>query len=315
MNVSADVLPRLGFVGLGWIGSQRRDALVDSGTAEAVAACDPAVDGCLESFDDLLELDLDGLVIATPNALHAPQAIAALDHGIAVFCQKPLGVNADEARAVLDAARRNDRLLGVDMSYRLTEAARSVRELVQSDRLGDVFAVDLAFHNAYGPDRPWSTDPSLAGGGCLVDLGVHLVDLALWTLDFPPVRKVTGRLRGRPLEDHAFVQLDLVGGTVVRIACSWRLHLGGDCLIEACFYGTEGGASLRNVGGSFFDLRAERYDGTATTVLCEPPDAWPGRAAVAWAQRLATGAGFDAAADQLVPVHEVLDAVYGETGP
>jgi predicted dehydrogenase len=48
-----------------------------------------------------------------------------------------------------------------------------------------VFAVDLVFHNAYGPDKPWFYDPELSGGGCVMDLGVHLVDLALWSLDFP----------------------------------------------------------------------------------------------------------------------------------
>jgi predicted dehydrogenase len=62
---------------------------------------------------------------------------------------------------------------------------------MRSGELGRVFAVDLVFHNAYGPDKPWFYDPELAGGGCVMDLGVHLVDLALWSLDFPGVTAVT----------------------------------------------------------------------------------------------------------------------------
>ena len=108
--------PRLGFLGLGWIGRSRLEALAASGVAEITAQADPAVPDSLGSLDDLLATELDGIVIATPSALHAEQAIAALEHGVAVFCQKPLGRTAAEAEAVVEAARRADRLLCVDLS-------------------------------------------------------------------------------------------------------------------------------------------------------------------------------------------------------
>src|SRR5690606_4635728 len=97
-----------------------------------------------------------------------------------------------EVQPVIEAARSADRLLGVDFSYRFTEAMQAVRSLVEGGALGRVYAVDLVFHNAYGPDKPWFYDPRLAGGGCVMDLGIHLVDLALWTLGFPVVRDVAG---------------------------------------------------------------------------------------------------------------------------
>ena len=84
----------------------------------------------VESLDDMLGLELDGIVIATPSALHAEQSIAAFERGAAVFCQKPLGRTAAEARAVVDAARRADRLLSVDFSYRFTEGMRLIRKTV-----------------------------------------------------------------------------------------------------------------------------------------------------------------------------------------
>ena len=310
--------PRLGFLGVGWIGRNRLEAVRASGVAEVVAVADPAVDELdglrsLGSLGELLGADLDGIVIATPSALHAEQALTALERGLHVFCQKPLGRTAAETARVVRAARDADRLLGVDLSYRFVEAAARVRELVASGRLGEVRAVELAFHNAYGPDKPWFYDRELAGGGCLIDLGTHLVDLALWSLGWPRVARVEAWLRERDgggVEDIAFATLELEAGTIVRVACSWHLHAGKDAAIEATFYGADGAARFRNLGGSFYDFVAERLVGTTRETLVEPPDDWMGRAAVAWARRIAEGAGYDAEADRLVDVAATIDAIY-----
>lgn len=322
--------PRIGFLGTGWIGRHRMEAMVATGMIEVAGIADPSPEMVAEarklapeaalacSLDGLLDLGLDGVVIATPSALHADQSIAALERGVAVFCQKPLGRTADEARAVVDAARAADRLLSVDFSYRYTAGVQAIAPLVRDGALGKVFAADLVFHNAYGPDKPWFYDRAQAGGGCVMDLGVHLIDLALWLLDFPEVVDVSSQLLagGEPLgeqdavEDYAVAQLTLAGGASVRLACSWRLQAGQDAVIAADFYGTGGGASLRNVGGSFYDFTAERFRGTARETLMSPPDAWGGRAAADWARRLAEGARFDPAADQLVRVAAAVDAIY-----
>lgn len=322
---------RLGFLGVGWIGRHRMQALLDTGLVEAVTIADAAPETAREAMalapeaelvsglDELLETELDGVVIATPSAQHAEQAVRALERGVAVFCQKPLGRNGAEVRRVVDAARAADRLLGVDLSYRHTEGMRQIRELAASGELGKIFAVDLTFHNAYGPDKPWFYDRALAGGGCVIDLGVHLVDLALWALEFPAVTSASASLfaGGSPLppdagavEDFAVATLELAGGTVVRLGCSWRLQAGCDAVIEAAFYGTEGGAMLRNVDGSFYDFVAERFRGTQREVLASPPDAWGGRAACEWAKRLAAGGRFDPAAEQFTAVAEALDRIY-----
>ena len=324
--------PRVGFLGVGWIGRHRMQAIVDTGAVEVAGIADASAEMTAEagklapqaravsSLDELLDLRLDGLVIATPSALHAEQSIQALKRNAAVFCQKPLGRTAAEARAVVDAARAADRLLWVDLSYRYTEGMRRIREIVRSGELGRVYAVDLVFHNAYGPDKPWFYDPALSGGGCVMDLGVHLVDLALWTLDFPDVEGISAKLfaggeplGGRPdrVEDYAVATVQLGNGAAVQLACSWRLQAGRDAIIEAAFYGTGGGAALHNVNGSFYDFAAERYRGTATETLSTPPDAWGGRAAAEWATRLAAGERFDAGAERLVTVAQLIDRIYG----
>jgi len=321
--------PRVGFLGTGWIGRHRMEAMIQTGAIDVAAICDPQPD-CAAAAAQLapdapqvpdlaamLDLDLDGVVIATPSAMHARQSIEALRRGTAVFCQKPLGRTADEVGAVIDAARAADRLLGVDLSYRHTAAMRAIRPLVRSAALGRLFAIDLVFHNAYGPDKGWFYDPQLSGGGCAIDLGVHLIDLALWTLDFPAVKDVTATLlaQGRPIapgevEDYA-VATFMAGQVQVRIACSWRLHAGVDAQIEAAFYGTEGGAALRNVGGSFYDFTADRFSGTTSQRLVAPPDAWGGRAAAIWARQLADSSAFDPTAADFLASAQLLDRIYG----
>lgn len=326
--------PRLGFLGVGWIGRHRMQALVESGIGEVAAIADPSAQ-CLEvarelaptaalgrSLEELLERPLDGLVIATPSALHAAQCRLALERGLAVFCQKPLARTANEADGVIQLARALGRPIGVDFSYRHTRAMRCVRELISAGELGDIHAAQLTFHNAYGPDKKWFYQRHLAGGGCLIDLGIHLVDLMLWVLGYPTVESVASNLScaGRPLdpnsdtvEDFAAAQLRLATGTSVQLACSWRLPAGRDAVIEAAFFGTKGGVALRNVNGSFFDFVAERYWGTRVELLVEPPDDWGGRTLVQWAKQLSSGCGFDPEVIRIVEVHRTLDRIYAQS--
>ena len=148
--------PRIGFLGTGWIGRNRMEALLGTGLVEPVAICDPSPE-CLEqagelavkaqrvaSLDEMLEGNIDGVVIATPSALHAAQSIQALAAGKAVFCQKPLGRTAQETLAVVNAARNADRLLGVDLSYRHTEAMKAIGDLVRSKSPGSTTPSSLA---------------------------------------------------------------------------------------------------------------------------------------------------------------------------
>ena len=329
--IAAPPRPRLGFLGTGWIGRSRLEAIAASDVAEVAALADPDHESLSAAaaaaprarllggdLDEMLAAGLDGIVIATPSALHADQAIAALQRGIAVFCQKPLGRSAAETRAVVEAARDADLLLGVDMSYRHTAAAIALREHVRSGAAGPVHAIDLVFHNAYGPDKPWFLDPGLAGGGCAVDLGIHLADLLLWALDFPAVEAISARRwrggeRAGPdvAEDLCLATIDVAGGAVARLACSWFSHEGRDCVLEATFRGRDGAVSMHNVDGSFYDFAVELRHGTTAEEIVSPPDAWGGRAAVEWAQRLRAGERFDPSVRRLVDVAAVLDEVLG----
>ena len=321
---------KLGFLGVGHIGRNRMEAMLATGKCEAIAIADPNAEmakqaqalapgtNLVESLDEMLALDPDGVVIATPSALHADQSIQALQAGAAVFCQKPLGRNAGEVEAVVETARDADRLLGVDLSYRHTAAMQAVREQVQSGALGKAFAADLTFHNAYGPGNAWFYDPKLSGGGCLVDLGVHLVDLALWLFDFPEVVEARGRALkdGRratadECEDYFSGEVGLANGVTVRLACSWNLSAGQDADIRATVFGTGGGAEMRNENGSFFDFAADKFDGRNRERLSAYPDKWGGRAAAEWVEKLAGGERFGGSTTGLLETARTLDRLYG----
>lgn len=326
--------PRLGFVGLGWVGAMRLEAVAGAGNAEIAALCD-ATPGrlestarahsrvaCFQEFDELLaragELRLDGVVIATPNSLHAPQTLAALDKGLAVFCQKPLALDAREAREMVDAARQAGRLLGVDYSYRFTEGGRRLKERMERGELGRVFSADTVFHNAYGPDRPWFFDPRLSGGGALIDLGCHLIDLAFWLLGDPPVREVHGGafrngepLRAGAVDDFASARIEVEGGAAVSLAVSWKAHAGQDCVIRTTLLGTAGGAEFRNVDGAFYDFELARFDGRSTAIEVSESRDWLGKAILDWVGRLTAANRFDPEIERSVTVSEVVDAVYG----
>lgn len=324
--------PRIGFVGTGWIGQHRMKAIAQEGASDIVGIVEPnlvmanaarELAPCADikdSIDSLLSADLDGMVIATPSALHGLHAAHALTRGVSVFCQKPLARNFEEARAVVDAARSADRLLRVDFSYRFLQGAKQIRELIQTKALGEIYVAELAFHNAYGPDKSWFYDPQLSGGGCVMDLGIHLADLALWSFDFPSIANVSSQLfnEGKRLrtstrdtvEDYAKASLELANGVLVNLSCSWKAHSGCHAVIEFAVYGTQGGARLHNVTGSFFDFQTERFYGTRTEILSVPPEDWGGRAAVDWLHQLARSNRFEPQAERFVDVAAVLDRIY-----
>lgn len=323
--------PKLGFLGVGWIGRHRMEALSQAGVGQVSAICDTTPQtlqevqkvypsaSCSDNLEALLEEDLDGIVIATPSALHAQQATLALEKGIAVFCQKPLARNAQETARLVDLARKQNKLIGVDFSYRYTEGIRQMKTIMQSGELGEVFGANLVFHNAYGPDKPWYYNPALSGGGCLIDLGVHLIDLLFWLGGPAQVSGMCSQLfsGGKPItdpasqvEDYAAVQLQLSNGIAAQLACSWNLTAGRDAVIEATFYGTKGGVSFKNVDGSFYDFQAQRYHGTSSRVISRPPDNWGGKAVIDWAQKLGRQEGFSPDSENFISVAQVLDRVY-----
>lgn len=331
---------RVGFVGLGWIGRKRLDAVASTEVAStqiattnihvaALADSDPArlraaslAHPDATPFTDIeavLDQDLDAVVIATPNGLHAQQAMACLKRGIPVFCQKPLATTYADAERVIAAARDADRLLGIDFCYRHVSGMRELRQRLLAGALGEIIAIDLTFHNAYGPDKSWCHDRGLAGGGCLIDLGVHMLDMALWLQDMPPMERVRSRLfaHGEPLvsrtdmlEDLAYAEFIQANGAIVRLACSWHAHIGRPASIQMAIMGTQGGALWSNVDGSFYDFELDLFSGAASERLSTTPDDWGPRALRRWLKRLQVDNRFDPRASGILRSAALIEEVY-----
>ena len=138
------------------------------------------------SLDEMLNLyEVDAVYIASPNALHAGQTIAAAKAGKHVFCQKPLGINAAECREMITACRDNKVKLGVGFCYRFGSAQQKAKEMIREGVIGEVSYVHFSF-NLGGSNKEtagWRCDPKMSGGGPLMDLAPHMIDLVSYLLD------------------------------------------------------------------------------------------------------------------------------------
>lgn len=324
----------IGFLGVGWIGCNRMQVMMEHEKVKVISIVEPSEENASralkiageaelkENAEDLFNDDsLDGIAIASPSAMHAKQCIGALKAGKAVFCQKPLGRTLPEVKEILETARENNKLLAVDFSYRFTKAFRAVYDVIKKGEIGDIYHVDLVFHNAYGPDKGWFYNYEKSGGGCVIDLGIHLVDMALLSLGFPNIKEISSKLyaggkRLQPgeekVEDFASVSMVSEKDTLINLECSWDLPAGTEAIIKARFYGSKGGVAFKNVNGSFYDFVAEKYEKTQTEKLVSPPDNWGGRAGIDWAADLALGKGFDSSgANELLRIAAIIDKIYG----
>ena len=251
MSLPAPV--RYGFIGAGAIAQRRHlPECAANPQSEVVAIADPTPGRAAEQAEHfggkaytdweklLADETLDAVVVATPNALHAPQAIAALDSGRHVLVEKPMATTRDEARAMIAAAERNGKHLMVGMNQRLMPAHVKARRVLERGDLGRVLAFETSFKHG-GPDgwsvdggKSWFFDKDLAVLGVNGDLGIHKADLMRFLLgeEFARVGGVvTQRDKKRPdgtdipVDDNAWLTLETESGVVGSIHISWT-HYG-----------------------------------------------------------------------------------------
>jgi predicted dehydrogenase len=269
---------RVGFAGVGHLGrALLQAALPLAPQIVPVAAQDPALESLdaatalcptLAHYTDyetmLDQAALDAVIISTPTYLHVPQARAALDRGLHTLLQKPPALDGRDAATLLTSAAGSRGVLLVDYSYRYTATAQAIRAAVTSGALGRLLAIDARFHNIWGPQQGWFFQRSTAGGGALLDLGVHLIDLALYLLDFPAARSTTAALtrQGAPMceqdagavEDFAVLDGEIAGAPF-HCAVSWQAQIP-QTEIGLTLYGATATLIWRNQAGSFFDFEA-----------------------------------------------------------
>jgi predicted dehydrogenase len=176
--------------------------------------------------------DVDAVVIGTPNALHAPQALAALGAGKHVLVDKPMALSVAEGEAMLAAAEAAGRLLLVGHMWRYRDEVRVLRERIARGELGRVVRTHgYGIHRGWGPSG-WFTDPALAGGGALIDMGIHAIDTARFLLGDPEPVRVTASIGTAygdyAVDDDGLVLVDWSNGVRSSIESGWwQPRLGG----------------------------------------------------------------------------------------
>ncbi len=171
-------------------------AVCDSDPASAKRLAEkyqiPAV---FEAYDEMFsKIPLDMVSICTPNFLHAPIAVAALNNGINVHCEKPLALNAEEAGRIVAAKNASGKKVMVALNNRFTSESIFIRKCAEEGVFGEIYHAKCGWRRRNGiPGKGvWFTDKKLSGGGALIDLGVHYLDLVLSFMDFPEIRSVSG---------------------------------------------------------------------------------------------------------------------------
>lgn len=209
--------------------------------------------GIKDAFDDIEEVlryeELDAIVICTPNHLHEAHVLAALSAGLHVLVEKPLAVNTASAQRILRAAEKKDRVVMVGMNHRYRADVQLVRSFVQTGELGEVESVRGSWH-VFRPSRAmlgWRTKRDLSGGGAMLDLGLSILDLALWLAGNPTPTRVSatldrpGRERATEQAGSAFVVCE--GGASLFVDVTWH-HLGEGERFGVGLRGSKGTASI-----------------------------------------------------------------------
>jgi len=208
-------------------------------------------------YQDLVKEDIDAVSVCTPNAFHAPASIAAMKAGKDVLCEKPMALNARQAENMLDVANQTGQILMLALNNRFEPGAAFIRSLVKKGTLGQIYSARAVWRRRWGVPGGWFRTKKLAGGGCLIDLGVHMIDVAMYMAGFPAPKSVTGATyskfasvlgNGREpydVDDAAYGFLRFPGGETMQVEITWVCHAAQrPDEIEVVLAGTKGGASL-----------------------------------------------------------------------
>jgi predicted dehydrogenase len=251
------VTARLALLGCGWVADMHARAAATCGhTVVGVAnhrlesaqrfAAAHGIERVTTDWHGLVSApDVDVVVVCTPNALHAEQSIAALAAGKHVLCEKPMATSVADGEAMLAAAAEHDRLLLVLHPWRHHEAVIALRDAIAAGELGRVVRTHgYGVHADWGPGG-WFTDPALAGGGALVDMGIHAIDTARFLLGEPEPRRVQASIATAhgtyPVDDDGLVLIDWEGG------CSLRRRVGLVAISPRGLRGRHGGLRQHRV--------------------------------------------------------------------
>jgi predicted dehydrogenase len=273
--------PRIGIIGCG-IGDYHAEAYLLDKRAEVVALAGLDIPRCLDickkhgipehttNYEDLLaRADIDAVSIAVPNYLHAPIAIAALRAGKHVLLEKPIGLNAAEGEQIVAEANAAGKVLGIVFSKRYRADVELLKAQIATGALGEIYYSKAFWMRRAGIPGigSWFTSKALSGGGSLIDLGVHVIDMVLWLMGNPTITTVSAATysklgpKGRghwaghrfhfstenefEVDDLATAMMRTDTGATIQLETSWASNSTHTDDHGVILMGDEGGAEIR----------------------------------------------------------------------
>jgi predicted dehydrogenase len=290
---------KIGIIGTGSISEQHIESYLNNSKVELYAFCDLNEErlklmaekyNIKHTFTDMNEMlrlkEIDAVSVCTWNSAHAPCTIAALNAGKHVLCEKPMSVSEEDAKAMKDAADKNGKLLMIGFVRRYGNDCNIVKEFINSDYFGEIYYAKATYLRRKGNPGGWFGEKARSGGGPLIDLGVHVIDLVRYLLGNPKPVSVYGatfkkledrkNIKGKQsytssstsvnnicdVEDLATAMIRFDNGAVLSIEASFSLNIKKDeGKIE--LFGTKGGAKL----DPELELYSEINDYLADTTL------------------------------------------------
>ena len=238
--------------------------------AKARAARDASGNPSARIYTDTAELladrEIDLVLVCTPNETHAAITISALEHGKHVLCEKPMAVSSADCRRMVDAAERSGRKLSIGFQNRFRPEVQFLAGLCRGGHLGEIYhAKAHAVRRRGVPTWGAFLSKEIQGGGPLIDIGSHSIDLALWLMDnYEPAwviaktyRKLAElgdgenrwgewRVEDFTVEDSAFGFVLMANGATLAVDAAWALHTSEEREASVTLFGTRAGADMKN---------------------------------------------------------------------
>ncbi len=275
---------RIGILGAGWPGAAHARGCAEAGGYKVAAVADliparrrqimsdfGATREAADAKELLDEKDLDALSVCLPNHLHAPTALAALRAGKHVVCETPPCLDAREARKIESTATKAGKVVLYGFQRRFGGAEQAAKQAIDKGYAGDVYHARAAWTRTRGVPvgTGWFTDRSASGGGALIDIGIHMLDLAWHLLGQPRPQsvfaaahqKLVANLAPAPatpssngsagIDDAAFALVRFAGGKTLELAASWALNQPPQQQGIVCrMYGDKGAVDVYTPGGA-----------------------------------------------------------------
>ncbi|MGO0063419.1 Gfo/Idh/MocA family protein [Brevibacillus fluminis] len=293
---------KIGIIGAGSISEAHLEAMKGDSRAEVMAIADISeeqgasraeqyrIPQVFTDYGEMLKLaDIDAVIVCVPNYLHIEATKSALAAGKHVLCEKPMAMNVAQAEEMIAAARQADKILMVAQNNRFRSDTQYVKQMLEEGKLGEVYHAKAGWvrRNGIPGWGSWFTRKDLAGGGPLIDIGVHMLDVALWLVGHPKPVSVLGQTYAQfgphkrglsewgrkdesgyfDVEDMAVAMITFENGFTLTLDASWASHIKEENVFLD-LYGKEGGTSLRLMDQQF--AYYHELNGAAATTEIQP---------------------------------------------